>query len=253
MSELIEKVWDYTHQAAYYCYRPNYSPKLLDVLKFYIGEKAKNVADLGAGTGNLAVMLIERGFSVLALEPNDAMRNEGIKRTEGQDVKWYKANGTETGLPNKCVDWVTFGSSFNVMDRDDALMETNRILKDGGYFSCMWNHRDLNDKTQEVAEKIIMDFIPTYERGVRREDQRPIIEKNSHLFNDIFYVEQDFEFEQTRENYINAWKSVRNKYWDMDTQEGRELFDDIKNEMLKKLPEVFKMRYTSRCWTAKKR
>ncbi|MCD8553576.1 class I SAM-dependent methyltransferase [Seleniivibrio sp.] len=253
MANLVEKNWDYTHQAAYYCYRPNYSPKLLDVLKFYIGESVKNVADIGAGTGNLTVMLLERGYKVNAVEPNDAMREEGIKRTVGQDVVWRKANGTVTGLEDKSVDWVTFGSSFNVMDRDIALAESHRILKDGGCFSCMWNHRDLNDKTQEIAENIIIKYVPEYSRGVRREDQRPVIEKNSHLFSDIFYIEHDFWFEQTKENYINAWRSVRNQYWDMDTEGGRKLFGEISTEMMNSLPDVFKIKYTSRCWTAQKR
>ena len=31
------------------------------------------------------------------------------------------------------------------------------------------------------------------------------------LFQDIIYIEMDFDFKQTLENYINAWKSVKNK------------------------------------------
>ena len=39
----------------------------------------------------------------------------------------------------------TFGSSFNVCDRQKALLESKRILVKEGWFACMWNHRDLED------------------------------------------------------------------------------------------------------------
>ncbi|MBD3840177.1 MAG: class I SAM-dependent methyltransferase, partial [Epsilonproteobacteria bacterium] len=145
MKELVENNWSYTKHAKFYEYRPNYAPKAIDVLKEYVEANQKTdfkVADIGAGTGNLTIMLLERGLETISIEPNDAMREIGMKKTEGANVKWIRATGLETTLEPKSVDWVTFGSSFNVMDRDLALKETHRLLKDGGYFSCMWNHRD---------------------------------------------------------------------------------------------------------------
>lgn len=218
------------------------------------GGGAKNilVADIGAGTGNLSVMLLERGCSVVAVEPNDAMREIGIERTKGQDIKWIRATGIESGLDDLRFDWITFGSSFNVMDRTKALHESHRLLKPSQYFSCMWNHRDLTDPIQEIAEKIIMEFVPDYTRGVRREDQRPIIQAHNNLFDNIIYLEEDFYFEQSIDNYINAWKSVKNPYWDLETQEGLALFDTIASSMRNKLPASFKIKYTTRCWSAQK-
>jgi len=189
MKELTENHWNYTKHAKFYEYRPNYAPKAIDALKEYVDAAKKEdfiVADIGAGTGNLSIMLLERGLKTISVEPNDAMREIGIEKTQGQDIEWIRATGLETTLKDNSVDWVTFGSSFNVMDRDLALKEAHRILKKDGYFSCMWNHRDLNDPIQKQAESIIEEFVPNYERGTRREDQRPIIEKNNNLFDEIF-------------------------------------------------------------------
>lgn len=216
------------------------------------GAKQISVADIGAGTGNLSIMLLERGLSVTSVEPNDAMREIGIERTKGKNIKWVRAIGVESTLESNSFDWVTFGSSFNVMDRHSALKETHRILKNDRYFSCMWNHRDLSDPIQEIAEEIIMDLVPKYERGVRREDQRPIIESHKELFDNIIYLEQDFYFHQSIENYINAWKSVKNPYWDLETKEGLELFNKISYQMKHRLPSEFDIKYTTRCWSAKK-
>ena len=55
----------------------------------------------------------------------------------------------------------TFGSSFNVCDRQKALIESKRILVHRGWFACMWNHRDLEDPLQNEIESIIKKRIPT--------------------------------------------------------------------------------------------
>lgn len=253
-ARIVESVWDYTKHAKYYSYRPNYAPQAIDLLCAYAleGRDSREVADIGAGSGNLSVMLLERGLSVEAVEPNDAMREIGIERTKGQDIRWHRALGIETGLESKSVDWVCFGSSFNVMDRSLALQESHRILRQGGHFTCMWNHRNLNDPIQQKAEMIIMELVSGYQRGVRREDQREILEAHRALFDEIFYLELDFYFHQSIENYINAWRSVKNPYWDLETPEGVELFEKIAEKMRGALPKEFDIQYTTRSWSAKK-
>lgn len=254
MEKIVEQVWDYTKHAKYYSYRPNYAPKTIDMLVTLASNKTNPlvVADIGAGTGNLSIMLLERGCKVVSVEPNDAMREIGIERTKGQNIEWVRATGIDSTLKSGEFDWVTFGSSFNVMDRVDALKESYRLLKKNCHFSCMWNHRDLKDPIQELAESIILEFVPNYTRGVRREEQRSIIEEHKNMFDNIIYIEEDFYFHQSIENYINAWRSVKNPYWDLETKEGQELFSKISDKMQEKLPSEFDIKYTTRCWSAKK-
>lgn len=253
---LIEKHWDYSKHAKFYEFRPNYNPKAIDLLVQYVGARTSSdyqVADIGAGTGNLTIMLLERGLNVVAVEPNDEMRQIGTERTAASTrARWIKANGMETTLSDASADWVTFGSSFNVMDREAALRETRRVLRDGGFFSCMWNHRDLDDPIQEEAENIIISFVPNYDRGVRREDQRPVIQQHSSMFKEILYLESDFQVSRTIDEYINAWRSVKNKYWDLSTKEGEKLFLNITDRIREKLPATFNIRYTTRAWTAQR-
>ncbi len=104
----------------------------------------------------------------------------------------------------------------------------------------------------KIAEDTIVEFVPNYTRGTRREDQRPIIESRKGLFDNIVYIEEDFYFHQSIENYINAWKSVKNPYWDLETDEGNELFNKISDKISQRLPKEFSIKYTTRCWSAKK-
>lgn len=254
MEKIVEQVWDYTKHAKFYSYRPNYAPKSIDMLTSLAKEgRAKvKVADIGAGSGNLSIMLLERGLEVVAVEPNDAMREIGIERTQGKNITWVRATGIDSTLQSGEFDYVTFGSSFNVMDRNFAMQEAHRLLKPNCYFSCMWNHRDLADPIQEKAESVIVKFVPNYDRGVRRQDQREIIESRKDLFDNIIYLEEDFYFHQSIDNYINAWKSVKNPYWDLETSEGNALFENISNAMREALPSEFSIKYTTRCWSARK-
>lgn len=252
MEKLVENKWDYTNHAKFYSYRPNYAPKTIDMLVALIGKQNIRVADIGAGTGNLSIMLLERDCKVVSVEPNDAMREIGIERTKNQNIEWIRAVANDTSLESESFDWVTFGSCFDVIDRNDAMKEAYRLLKKGSYFTAMWNHRDLNDPIQKIAEDTIIEFIPNYTRGTRREDQRPIIEQRKDLFDNIIYTEEDFYFYQSIENYINAWRSVKNKYWDVATKEGEELLNKIMLKISERLPKEFSIKYTTRTWSAKK-
>ncbi|MBQ7673914.1 MAG: class I SAM-dependent methyltransferase [Alphaproteobacteria bacterium] len=90
---------DYSKNAEFYKYRPNYSPKAISMLMDYVGAKTNNqeysVADIGAGTGNLTILLLDKGLSnVTAVEPNYEMRKIGEQVTEDK-AKWGTASRTE--------------------------------------------------------------------------------------------------------------------------------------------------------------
>ena len=115
---------DFTELAKYYINRPGYSTVLLN----YILEnvKASNggnivVADVGAGTGKLTEELEKIGLKGYAVEPNDAMRNEGIKIFSNKNTfEWSKGTAESTGLPDNSVDWVLMGSSFHWADAPNS-------------------------------------------------------------------------------------------------------------------------------------
>jgi ubiquinone/menaquinone biosynthesis C-methylase UbiE len=149
--------WDYTTLADAYLKRPDYADAAIDAMLSIAGaEQGDKFCDVGAGVAHLTLMLAARGLDVTAVEPNDAMRGNGIKRTaELPNVKWHEGTGEATGQSTQAFDMVTFGSSFNVCDRQQALKETARILKPRGWFACMWNHRNLEDPIQARIEAII--------------------------------------------------------------------------------------------------
>ena len=83
----------------------------------------------------MTLKLAEYGLNVCAVEPNDAIRANGVRRTSAfETVQWFEGIGEHTDMEESKFDLVTFGSSFNVCNRQKALEEAKRILKDGGLF-----------------------------------------------------------------------------------------------------------------------
>jgi ubiquinone/menaquinone biosynthesis C-methylase UbiE len=200
--------WDYTTLADAYLKRPDYADAAIDAMLSIAGaEKGDKFCDVGAGVAHLTLMLAARGLDVVAVEPNDAMRTNGIKRTaQFANVRWHEGTGEQTGQATQAFDMVTFGSSFNVCDRQQALKETARILKPRGWFACMWNHRQLEDPIQAQIEAIIKERVSGYGYGTRREDQTAVIDA-SGLFGPVVHLDSRVMHEQTIEECVEAWRS----------------------------------------------
>jgi ubiquinone/menaquinone biosynthesis C-methylase UbiE len=199
--------WDYTLLAQGYLKRPDYSITAINAMLAITGLANGKVCDVGAGAAHLTLMLANRNFDVMAIEPNDAMRANGIKRTMSfPNVSWFEGAAEKTGQGNQVFDLVTFGSSFNVCDTNRSLNETARILKPKGWFACMWNHRSLDDPIQKRIESIIKTWVPDYSYGSRRDDQTSLIE-SSGLFESIVHLSANLVHEQNIYECIEAWKS----------------------------------------------
>ena len=200
--------WDYTAFADAYLKRPDYADAAIDAMLSLAGvRKGSKICDVGAGVAHFTLMLAARGMDVTAVEPNDVMRANGMKRTkELTNVRWREGTGEQTGEPSQNFDMVTFGSSFTVVDRPLALKETARILKPRGWFACMWNYRDLEDRVQSQIELIIRTRIKGYDYGPRREDQRPVVD-DSGLFGPVVHLDARIVHEQTIEECVEAWRS----------------------------------------------
>lgn len=242
--------WDYTELAEAYLKRPDYAQSAIDKMLATSGVKRGDAAcDVGAGAAHLTLKLAEFGLDICAVEPNDAMRKNGIKKTEQyKNVQWFEGVGEHTGMESNKFLLVTFGSSFNVCNRQEALMESKRILKDNGWFACMWNHRDLSDPLQKEIEDILKAQITDYSYGTRREDQTEVINQ-SKLFGKVVYIEGTVLHNILAEDFIEGWKShgtVQRQSEDKFNLINREICRVVKE----KGEEYVKVPYTTRIWMA---
>jgi len=244
--------WNYSALARPYLKRPNYSEAGLDAILAITKIKNAAVGDVGAGVGHLTIPLAQRQLTVTAIEPNDEMRKLGAERTRNiNNISWQRGTAEATGLLSDSFALVTFGSSFNVTDRESALRETNRILCRGGWFCCMWNHRDLDDPLQREVEILIRGFIPNYDYGTRREDQTSII-KQSGLFDIPYQIEAPIIHHIARADWIEAWRS----HATLERQSGgklNEIVNAIESLLIKRGEREIVVPYKTKIWIAQTR
>lgn len=200
--------WDYSNLATSYLDRPSYSAKAIKFLIKTCDLKTGDLCcDVGAGVGHLTIELAKYNLKIVAIEPNNNMRNLGIIKTKKIDnITWSEGIAEDTKQLHSKYSLVSFGSSFNVCNRELALIEVARILKKSGWFCCLWNHRKLDDPLQKQIEEIIQFHLPNYTYGRRREDQTKIINK-SKKFNNIIKYESNFIHSLEKKKIINAWRS----------------------------------------------
>src|SRR5262245_44979734 len=110
-SPLPLKHGDFTGLAENYArFRPNYSESVLTALLALGGKPVErvDVADVGAGAGIWSAMVAARGCrTVIAVEPNDDMRETGQRSAQDALIQWRQGSGEDTGLPARSVDLLT--------------------------------------------------------------------------------------------------------------------------------------------------
>ena len=148
-------------------YRPTYPAAALDWLWSAAGLSAgRAVADVGSGTGILTALLLARGATVYAVEPNAAMR-AAAEAALGHHPGFVSVDATAeaTTLPDASVELITAGQAFHWFEAEAARAEFGRILRPGGAVALIWNSRD-KGAGGFVAdyEALLNAFAPSYRR-----------------------------------------------------------------------------------------
>ena len=124
----------------YDLYRPSYPDTLLAYLDERIGLRGSRVADIGAGTGIFTKLLMERGATVDAVEPNSEMGNAALRNLADKPGFHFSSGTAEkTDLPASSVNLITCAQAFHWFDAKKTRIEFDRILKRDGKIALIWN------------------------------------------------------------------------------------------------------------------
>ncbi|MGE2692206.1 class I SAM-dependent methyltransferase [Mycolicibacterium pulveris] len=123
--------------AAYERGRPSYPPEAIDWL---LPRDAHDVLDLGAGTGKLTTRLVERGLTVVAVDPIPEMLE--LLSNSLPDTPALLGTAEEIPLPDDSVDAVLVAQAWHWFDPQRAVAEVARVLRPGGRLGLVWNTRD---------------------------------------------------------------------------------------------------------------
>jgi SAM-dependent methyltransferase len=251
---------DFTGLAEDYTkYRPDYAPSILRALTGLTGKPADkiDIADVGAGTGIWTRMMAGLNpQSIIAVEPNDDMRQQGKAHPDNGAISWLKGSGEETTLPSGSKDLLTMASSFHWVDFDKGTDEFIRALKPGGHFVALWNPRFIEAnpllvEIEDYAKKLKGADIKRVSSG-RSDFTETLLSRleNCGKFSEVTYLESKHVIDFTPERYLGAWRSVN----DMRVQLGAEKFSAFLDWVEDKISSVdtIEATYLTRAWAARK-
>ncbi|MEQ4210343.1 class I SAM-dependent methyltransferase [Actinopolymorpha sp. B9G3] len=95
------------------------------------------VADVGAGTGKLTSLLLARGLTVEAVEPDPRML--AVLARNNPDAGLHQCDSTSIPVEDGSLDAVLAADAWHWFDVEATIIELRRVLKPGAWLGLVWN------------------------------------------------------------------------------------------------------------------
>jgi ubiquinone/menaquinone biosynthesis C-methylase UbiE len=230
---------------AYERARPTYPAEALDwVAEAVPLEPGDPVVDVGAGTGKLTRLLVERGYRVVAVEPIDGMRAVLAERVPQARV----VAGTAEAIPvaDGSARAVTAAQAYHWFDPARAEPEIARVLEPDGALVVIANVRDKSDDLQSRLEELMSRY-----RGEYPNRNWPDKWGDNHP---LFVPEyREFRHEQLldRETFVERVSSVS---WiaSLPEDENRRVLEETR-ALVVDAPEPIRLPYVTQAFVCRRR
>lgn len=115
-------------------WRPSYPAAAVDWLA---PVAPATVAEVGAGTGRLTSLLLSRGITVEAVEPDPRMRT--VLARNNPAARCHAGHSTALPLPDGSADAVLVADAWHWFDPEATMQEVRRVLRPRGWLGLVWN------------------------------------------------------------------------------------------------------------------
>lgn len=147
-------------------YRPTYSEELFkDIIDYGELNNSKSALEIGIGTGQATLPILEAGCSVTAIELGEDLARyvkekfSSFRNFEVQNI------GFEDFISDKNqYDLVYSATAFHWIPEDIGFEKVYDLLKPGGTIALFWNHPFVNrddDKIHREIRKVYEKFKPS--------------------------------------------------------------------------------------------
>ncbi|MGB5759709.1 MAG: class I SAM-dependent methyltransferase [Acidimicrobiales bacterium] len=160
MAEPNRQVFEDRHRAEsfgssaelYDAARPSYPDELIE----WLGDSGRgNAADVGCGTGQVALLLAASGWQVVGVEIDERMA--GVARSHGIDVE---VSSFEQWRPAMRFDLIASGQAWHWIDPEVGYRHAAELLRPGGRLAIFWNSYRYDSPTQALFGTILNRHAP---------------------------------------------------------------------------------------------
>jgi SAM-dependent methyltransferase len=217
-----------SHAAAYAAYRPTYPPELA-VWLASIAPSASIALDVGAGSGQLSVLLAEHFERVFATDPSAQQVDSASQHPK---IDYRVAPAETCDLPGASVDLLTAAQAAHWFDLPAFFAEARRLLKPGGAivlisYAGMEHSSSIEPLIDAFRVKTLQPFWPA-ERQLVENGYRDIHLPFDPIASPPFFIEVHWPL-AAMIGYLDTWSAIRA----MERDQGRGMFDDFLAELTK--------------------
>lgn len=214
----------------YELYRPTYTEEsiltILDLCNVKPSNKIK-IADIGSGTGKFTKLLLDKGFTVYAVEPNEQMRIIAESKFENYDnFNSINTIAEDTNLEDNSISIITVAQAFHYFDLEKVRKEFVRILKSDGKVALLWNFRLRESKFIREYENIIYNLHSNKVKPTHAQDNM-----TDEVFKKFFVNYKMINISNSQEfDFDSLWgRTLSNNHMPNENEpEYLQLYDDVK-------------------------
>jgi SAM-dependent methyltransferase len=144
--------------------RPGYPARVFAILVERCGLAGGcRALEIGPGTGQATLPLLDLGADVTAVEPGPALARQLAERTPGRRLDVVVSPFERVELPEASFDLVAAATSFHWVDPGPGLANCARFLRDGGWLALwwtVWGDPDRPDPFHDALEPILRRKAP---------------------------------------------------------------------------------------------
>jgi SAM-dependent methyltransferase len=123
----------------YHDARPGYPPDVFRLLRDRCGLRpGARVLEVGAGSGQATMPMLEIGAHVTAVEPGAALADRLRERAGGMDLQIIVSKLEDAVVPETGFDLVVSATAFHWVDPRVGLTKCGAALRDGGWLALWW-------------------------------------------------------------------------------------------------------------------
>jgi SAM-dependent methyltransferase len=182
--------------------RPGYPPALFALLVDRCGlGSGSAVLEIGAGTGQATIPMLDLGARVTAIEPGAALVRELLVRTAGGRLVTIETTFEDALVPEASFDIVASATAFHWVDPAVGVRKAAQALRDFGWlavWSNVYGDPARPDPFHEAIQPLLRSYAPELSRPeVPRPEEVPQPEEESDCSDFDEAEEHVFRWEAT--------------------------------------------------------
>lgn len=132
--------------------RPDYPKELFkDIFEYISLSENSNILEIGIGTGQATLPLLNKGCNVTAVELGDKLAKYCFQKfLHFDNFNIKNSDFIEVNLPEKSFDFIYSATAFHWIPKDSRYAKIKSLLKSDGAVALFWNHPFVSNTSDET-------------------------------------------------------------------------------------------------------